>query len=156
MKYSNEIELKSFLSDCEAELLREKHQKQVLYPREHIEPWDSEKLMKINERIFEEIKGTANVYAIFTASNRPNNFSLRYIGQTKAKLAKTRLTNHLIKKHKKTGAKLEEIINHVKTGGLVKVSWLQIHPESLRHFVEEELINKHPEADWNLHARKKA
>jgi len=156
MKFPNELELKSFLCECEVELLQEKHQKQVLYPREHIEKWDSKKILEINKGLFEKIKNTANVYAIFTASNPHNNFSLRYIGQSKAKLAKARLTNHLIKKHKNTGAKLGEIIKHVKTGGIVKVSWINIHPESLRHYIEEELIGKHPEADWNFHGKNKA
>ncbi len=89
------------------------------------------------------------MYAIFTAPKNSTSFSLRYIGKTTRKLARQRIRNHLIKKHEKTGAKLKHVTDHVLSGGSVKISWIKIEPESLRNYVEEELIHKHHEADWN-------
>ena len=48
---------------------------------------------------------------------------------------------------------LDKIKVHVGSGGFVGVSWASIEPEALRHYVEERLIERHPESDWNTHGR---
>jgi hypothetical protein len=121
----------------------------VSYPQNSISPWNAHHLDAANQKILDAISGTVNVYAIFTAPNNASSFSLRYIGKTTRKLARQRVRNHLIKKHEKTGAKFQNVKTHVLSGGQVKISWLEIEPESLRNHLEEELINKHKEADWN-------
>jgi predicted small secreted protein len=81
---------------------------------------------------------------------------MRYIGQSKSIEARNRLSNHLIKKDKNTGAKLQFVKQHIEKGGKIKVSHILIEPESLRHYIEEELIKKHSvDLDWNSHTRKK-
>ncbi len=82
------------------------------------------------------------------------DYRLVYIGQTNSKGSRTRLTNHLIKKHKKTGAKLENVIEHIQGGGRLSVAWISIDPASLRHYVEEELIKTHKDSlEWNKHGK---
>jgi hypothetical protein len=151
VKYKYKENLLGFLKDCELELLKEEERRIVEYPKAHIDPWDSDKITNRNEQLLCEIGGKANVYAIFTSEQHEAVWRLRYIGQTKSKIARSRLRNHLIAKSEETGAKLAKIIDHVKAGGSVKVSWISVTPESLRHYVEEELIKKHREADWNVH-----
>ena len=154
MDYKNVKGLESFLDDCEKELLSNKNRKEVLYKKKYIVPWDSVKLKNDNECLLKEITGNANVYAIFACDKGETKYSLRYLGQSKSKSSRTRLTNHLIKKNEKTGAKLSKVIDHVQAGGSIKVSWISITPESLRHYVEEQLIEKHPECEWNKHGKK--
>ena len=80
-------------------------------------------------------------------------YRLRYIGQSKSRYARQRLRNHLFIKSDRTGAMLDKIKVHVGSGGFVGVSWASIEPEALRHYVEERLIERHPESDWNTHGR---
>jgi hypothetical protein len=149
MRYEQIETLEGFLSSVEAALLQEERKSLVLYPQDSISPWNTDQLDAANQKILDAISGTANVYAIFTAPNSASSFSLRYIGKTTRKLARQRIRNHLIKKHEKTGAKFQYVKTHVLSGGQIKISWLKIEPESLRNYLEEELINKHKEADWN-------
>ncbi|MCK2112230.1 hypothetical protein ACOQNQ_12770 [Pseudomonas juntendi] len=54
---------------------------------------------------------------------------------------------------KKTGSKLAQVLKHTCGGGTIKIAWIEVHPESLRNYLEEELIKRHPEADWNRENR---
>lgn len=149
MKYEQIETLKAFLIDVEIALLLEEKRTLVSYPSSSISPWNTAELDAANQKLLDAASGSANVYAIFTAPKNSTYFSLRYIGKTTRKLARQRIRNHLIKKHEKTGAKLKHVTDHVLSGGSVKISWIKIEPESLRNYVEEELIHKHHEADWN-------
>jgi hypothetical protein len=154
MEYENIETLEEFFKSCEKLLLSEDNRTAIEYPEEFIVPWESDDLKNKNEETLKKISGEANVYAIFTALKDADEYSLRYIGQTKSKLARTRLTNHLISKHEKTGAKLSKVIDHIQSGGSIKISWISINPESLRHYVEERLIEEHSECDWNKQGKK--
>jgi hypothetical protein len=154
MEYTDTPTLEAFLASVEVSLLSEGRRVLVQYPAGSTSPWDGAALIKVNEKFLSEASGVANVYAIFTAPKTSDIYCLRYIGKTTRKLARQRLTNHLIKKDDGTGAKLAEIKSHVLSGGSVKLSWIQIQPESLRNYVEEELIQKHQEADWNRENKK--
>jgi hypothetical protein len=149
MEYKEIKTLEKFLNEVETELLMEQNRLLVAYPLASISPWNADELGAANENILAEASRNANVYAIFTATKGSESFSLRYIGKTTRKLARQRIRNHLIKKNEKTGAKLQHVADHVLSGGAVKISWVKIQPESLRNYVEEELINRHEEADWN-------
>lgn len=96
------------------------------------------------------VSGVANIYALFISEpHNDESFNLQYIGKTTRKLARQRLRNHLIKKHEKTGAKLDNVKESVLRGCKLKVSFISVTPESLRNYVEEELINRNPNATWN-------
>lgn len=153
MRYEQIETLEKYLGDVEVELLKEEHHSPIIYPNESISDWNDIGILTANLNILKALAGTANVYAIFTAQRDSESFSLRYIGKTTRKLARERIKNHLIKKHEKTGAKLKEIVSHIQSGGKVKISWVKIEPESLRNYIEEELILRHSEADWNRENR---
>lgn len=149
MRYEQIETLEEYLSDVEETLLKEDECKNVSYPSEYIFPWNAKKIDEANHALLNMVSGEANVYAIFTAPKNSDIFSLRYIGKTTRKLARQRIRNHLIKKNERTGAKLNNIISHIRSRGSVKLSWVKIEPESLRNYVEEELIKRHKEANWN-------
>lgn len=156
MKYPNVDSLRAFLADCETELLDDKNKKSVIYPEDAITPWDAKAIREANEPLLSSASGVANVYAIFAKSPNSNGYILVYIGQTNSKGARTRLSNHLIKKNSGTGAKLEHVIEHVQGGGEIKITYIPVEPMSLRHYVEEELIDKHRDLlVWNKHGKKK-
>lgn len=149
MKYEQLKSLEEYLGKVETALLQEDARSSFEYPKQSISPWNTAQLDAENKSVLDSVSGAANVYLIFTAPRDSNVFTLRYIGKTTRKLARQRIRNHLIKKSEGTGAKLDNIVKHVQSGGLVKVSWIQIEPESLRNYIEEELISRHRESDWN-------
>lgn len=153
MKYQHHQSLEKFLKNVEAALLNEGARTPVTYSPQNIAPWDATQIDVENQSLLNSISGMANVYAIFTAPKDTNKFTLRYIGKTTKKLARQRIRNHLINNNDKTGAKLSRIIPHVQAGGAVKLSWVNVEPESLRNYIEEELISLHKEADWNRENR---
>ena len=156
MKFQQEPKVRAFLRRCEKQLLDPSSHRSIRYPLDFVgrRKWRSEELENKNEAFLKGAANKANVYAIFTKTKYGKKRSLRYIGQTVSTDAKARLRNHLFKKDERTGAKLRKVKEHVKAGGQVLVSWISIEPESLRHYVEEELIARHREADWNTHRKK--
>ena len=149
MEYEQLQSLEEFLKNVEAALLKEEARTPVKYSPHNITPWSAAQIDAENQSLLSSVSGAANVYAIFTAPKATDTFTLRYIGKTTLKLARQRIRNHLITKNEKTGAKLWKVISHVQAGGAVKLSWVTVEPESLRNYIEEELINRHKEADWN-------
>lgn len=149
MRYPYIENLDAFVKKIDTHLNNPTNQISVNYPKAQIKPWNPEALQNANEDILSRISGAANIYAIYTAPKNAKTFSVRYIGKSTRKLARQRIRNHLFQKHEKTGAKLDKVIKHVQSGGKIKISWVQIKPESLRNYVEEELIKRHKEANWN-------
>ncbi|HHK8521761.1 TPA: hypothetical protein ACQYCU_004485 [Vibrio parahaemolyticus] len=145
--------LEAMVDKCEKHLFSKTNRKVVRYRQEYLAEWLSDELKEDNEKLLKDLSGSANVYAIFESKNG-KTFQVKYIGQTKQKGARTRLTNHLIKKHEKTGAKLQRVMDSVRSGNDICISWVQIEPESLRHYVEEKLIEKHS-LEWNVHGQSK-
>jgi predicted small secreted protein len=154
IEYENTDELNTFFEKCENALFDENNRKTFDYPKESIEPWNTTEIKKQNEDLLKTLRNQVSVYAIFTTSIKNENFTVKYIGQTKSSDARGRLSNHLIKKDKKTGAKLHLVQKHIKEGGKVKVSYILIEPESLRHYIEERLIQKYSiNLNWNTHTK---
>ncbi|MCA1772171.1 MAG: hypothetical protein LC677_05950 [Halomonas sp.] len=149
MKYRQTESLEELLKQAAQRLMEKDRRVELSYPNSSLSPWNADDIGRANEQILSALSGAANVYAIFTAPRNSEVFSLRYIGKTKKKLARQRIRNHLIKKHEKTGAKLKQVEEHIKIGGKLAISWVGIEPESLRSYIEEELIRRYPAADWN-------
>lgn len=149
MKYRQLESLQEFLDQVDQSLMAEDRRVELSYPDGSLSPWDADDIGRANEQILSDLSGAANVYAIFTAPKNSKGFSLRYIGKTTKKLARQRIRNHLIKKHERTGAKLKEVEAHVRAGGKLAISWVEVEPESLRNYIEEELICRYPGATWN-------
>lgn len=162
MEYSKLDDLKVFLEECGKELLKPEIRTEIIYHETSASDWDREeftnKLIEENKGFLDKINNLANVYAIFTSpkDSSKDDAPLKYIGQTKARLAKSRLTNHLFKKDEGTGASLEKIKKSVESNNIVQVSFISITPESLRHYIEEELIHKYSSQVelWNKHGIK--
>ena len=111
--------------------------------------WNIAFLDKANDKLLTKISSSANIYALFIAQSNSSNYELKYIGKTKQKLARQRLRNHLIHKHAKTGAKLDNVRSAIEKGSKCKIAFVSLKPESLRNYVEEELINRNSNATWN-------
>jgi len=153
MRYECISSLESYLAQVETALLSKDRRDAVNYPSTAISPWDGDKLIWANQTLLTNASRSANLYAIFTAAPGSKEHSLRYLGKTTKKLARQRITNHLFSKDERTGSKLAQVIAHVRMGGSVEIAWVEVQPESLRNYLEEELILRHKEADWNRENR---
>lgn len=149
MKFEHKNKLDSFLSQIDQYLTDKNNQTLIVFPLKYVSPWNGEKMAEENEQLLSDASGKTNVYMLYTATKRSTTYQLRYIGKTTRKLVRQRLRNHLFKKNENTGAKLFKVMQHVQSGGSVRLSWIAIEPESLRNWAEEELIACHPAADWN-------
>lgn len=149
MTYEKISSLEEFLSEVETYLLDPAHRKTVLYPSAFTDPWDGYELVSANEEMLSNVSGSANLYAIFTCKPGESEQTLRYLGKTLKKYARERIKNHLFKKNEMTGAKLMEVVTHTCAGGTVAITWVEVHPQSLRNYLEEELIKRNKGSDWN-------
>lgn len=153
MHYQQITSLEEFLSQVERRLLDPERRVSVSFPSSATTPWDGNALALTNKSILDSVSGSANLYAIFTGEAGKTESVPRYFGKTTKKLARQRITNHLFRKHEKTGSKLAQVVAHTCEGGTVEIAWVEVRPESLRNYLEEELILRHPEADWNRENR---
>jgi hypothetical protein len=94
-----------------------------------------------------DFKDFGVVYALYLKVGE--SIELKYIGKSKGYLFKRRIINHFIKKHEKTGSKLNLIYNEFNQGNKVLIKLIKTVPESYRNTIEEELINKN-RPDWNI------
>lgn len=99
-------------------------------------------------------KGTGIVYFMYLFDKNTKETKLVYIGKSKGYIFKTRVRNHVFKKHPKTGSKLALVQSEVAKGNKIKMKFLQVSPESFRNTLEEELIN-HFRPSWNIQKQKK-
>ncbi|MBF8782047.1 hypothetical protein IV505_20305 [Pseudomonas fulva] len=153
MRYEQISSLEEFLSQVESKLLDPEQRVSVSFPSTSTTPWNSDALIRANLSTLESVAGSANVYAIFTGAGGGSESPLRYFGKTTRRLARERIKNHLFRKSENTGSKLAQVLKHTCGGGTIKIAWIEVHPESLRNYLEEELIKRHPEADWNRENR---
>jgi len=164
IKFACMNQLEIFWIKAKKQLIDEKNIVEVKYPKslQHesnnfSENWDNQtdEIKRINLQIFNSISSKAGVYAIFSRNRSQDTWQIKYIGQTTEQFSMQRLTNHLIIKHKNTGAKLEHVKAAVESGKQVGFSFLQVEPAELRHFVEEKLISAHKEKlEWNQRSKK--
>jgi hypothetical protein len=103
----------------------------------------------IDQEKFETIfsNGLPNLYSIFAYEN--NIWVLKYIGETKKSISRTRLRNHLIKKHDKTGSKLAKVNELLAQNIKIGIKSIKLNHEELRLYFEEKLINSFKELPWN-------
>lgn len=155
MRYKEIASLEEFLSQVETSLLNPENRVRVVYPAIATKPvWDAGVLIETNKDFLTQVSKSANLYAIFAGEGDDDAETLlRYLGKTKKALVRQRMINHLFQKNEKTGAKLNQVIETVNDSKTIEVAWVEVHPESLRNYLEEELIRRHPEASWNRENR---
>lgn len=127
-----------------------------------LEEWRaiSPEIEVLNAEALDAITNRGGVYAIYVGDSK-DEMQLMYVGQTNASGARSRIRSHLVFRNKETtsgrstGSKFDEVFAAVTAGKLIYMSFCEISPDSLRHFVEESLFPDVVEG-WNVHgARKK-
>jgi hypothetical protein len=143
--------LENFAMQCATALISTaKHQ--FFYPNScSMDYWPTREIKSLNNELLGGLRHRANVYAIFIRSKSiGSEWQIRYVGQRKARELRSRLTQHLIEKNDRTGSKLELVKSAVCQRCEIGISYITVHPESLRLFVEESIIAKHKESlPWN-------
>lgn len=149
MEFQNIESLENYVSDIDVFLKNEVNHHEVDYSCVGKSGWNVELIDKANDELLTKVSGSANIYALFISQLNSSNYELKYIGKTTQKLARQRLRNHLIHKHAKTGAKLNNVRSAIEKGAKCKIAFVSLKPESLRNYVEEELINRNSNSTWN-------
>ena len=107
---------------------------------------------KIDFRIVENhlklVNNCPNIYCLYTRIDQVWN--LIYVGQRKRGAIRARLRQHLIKKHVRTGSKLQKISNHLENGFSMGLKTISIDPDELRQYYENKLIMDFKPV-WNIH-----
>jgi hypothetical protein len=131
---------------------------EVCYPTDlDIANWKSRyrEIDGLNARILYSIERRAGVYAILTLNFR-NKWIVRYIGKTDADGSRQRIRSHVVwrnkdtKSGKYTASKFDDVQSTVVRNGRVAISFVEIEPSSLRHYVEDILLT-HFSPEWNCH-----
>ncbi len=112
------------------------------------------RIKELNEHILGSLRNNANLYAIYTRRDPRQPWAHVYVGHSKSKEMRTRITAHMIKKDAGTGAQLEQVMAAVRSGYSLAVSFLLVKPDSLRLVVEDCILND-PESEfpWNINGR---
>lgn len=112
------------------------------------------RIKELNEHILGSLRNKANLYAIYTRRDSRQPWVPVYVGHSKSKEMRSRITAHMIKKDDGTGAQLEQVMAAVRSGRSLAVSFLLIKPDSLRLVVEDCILND-PESEflWNTNGR---
>lgn len=135
--------------------------KEIQYPqdlrrRANIGMWGRryKEIDTLNKHVLSTLKEKAGVYVILVAM--PNkDWQLKYIGQTNESGSKQRIRSHIVWRNKSTksgkftGSKFDEVQHAVIQGSDIAISFVEIAPASLRHYVEEVLIKK-KQPEWNF------
>jgi len=152
--------LRKYIQKCEDSLLRVGKPKAFIYPESLIEKDVSYKvwkehvgtIKKLNSDFLSSLKGNANIYAIYIKTKNNEKWKLRYIGQRKAENMSERIAQHLIDTSKNTGSKLEKVRSELSQGSLIGLRFIKVNKDSLRRFVEEEIISRNKsELLWNAY-----
>jgi len=115
--------------------------------------WCQKTIRELNEAFLGKLRNNGNVYALFLQADNSAEWVPMYVGKSARRYLRSRISNHLIGKHEKTGSKLDEVRQAVLAGRKVGISYILIEPEELRGYVEEMLI---PLVEgWNSHAAAK-
>ncbi|MGF1792931.1 hypothetical protein L4D21_20245 [Photobacterium profundum] len=152
------VSLQQYIDECENQLLNGEPS-EFVYPSELLgkrisDPiWDEmiAQVKEPNEAILSTLRNKANIYAIFT-KNGDEPWIKKYVGERKALDMRQRITSHLINKNSSTGSKLDFVREAVSQGEKVGLRFLFIPRDTMRTFVEEEIISKNKkELIWNSH-----
>lgn len=146
--------LEEFARECKKTLIVDrKNLRQINYPECcSVKCWPVKQIKEKNSDFLDSLNNKGNVYAILTQKPESDEWNPIYVGQRKADGFRSRMYQHLIKKNKKTGSKLEKVKKAVSEGQQIAVTYIMVCPESLRHFVEETIVaGDKGRLTWNDH-----
>ena len=106
---------------------------------------------EVLSKIIDKKDYSPNIYAILIRKDNLSKWKLKYIGQRKSKFIKERLKQHLLRKHEKTGAQLENVKNYLDLGYDIGIKLFSVIPDELRQFYEQKLIQSIEGLSWNKH-----
>lgn len=154
LAFCRSAELASFAEECGATLLLNPPMEIVKFPPDCSGTnWSQVTIKELNKAFLGKLRNNGNVYALFLHDDDLAKWVPMYVGKSARTYLRTRISNHLIGKHEKTGSKLDEVRQAVFAGRKIGISYILVEPEELRGYVEEKLIAL--VEGWNRHAAKK-
>lgn len=159
------LDFSDFVKDCRDALIVT-NPIPFLYPPElsgrsaSIEGWakENKRIKKLNSNPLESLIHNANLYAIYKKENGSTEWDPVYVGHSQSKGMRSRLTAHIIKKDKRTGAMVEKAVEAVRNGAEIAVSFTLVEPEELRLLAENRILHKDKSEndltlEWNRNGR---
>lgn len=152
----NSTDLTSFILACETALLKtqptEFFYPELLQNKNISDPvWENSitEIKELNDDFLSSLRGNANIYAIHIKDDE--EYKVAYVGQRKSMDMRERITQHLITKDPKTNSKLEYVRCAVSRGCKIGMTFIKTDKDTLRTFVEEEIISRNkPSLLWNI------
>lgn len=140
-------DLKDFALSCKTELIVDEPY-EFIYPIELQNDTDEKVweecipiIKELNIDLLSKLRNNANLYAIYVRRSNNGKWMPMYVGERKSDGMRERITQHLINKNTATGSKLAEVKEVIRSGCSIGVSFIKVEPESLRLYVEENIIN---------------
>lgn len=149
-------ELKDFVQRCTNELFKQEP-RQFNYSEDcYLGKWGEDEIRVSNKDLLKTLNGNANIYAIFVRERGSRSlWEKMYVGQRQSRYMRDRIREHLIKKNYQTGSVLEKIKTAVSLNKEVGISFINVIPDSLRLFVEDEIIRANKNTlEWNSQGKK--
>lgn len=91
-----------------------------------------------------------NLYGLLIKRADSPVWDLKYVGQRKSKFIKQRLREHLLKKHPKTGSKLDKVLQALQNEYEIGIKLFAIQPNELRTYYESKLLKTLSSLEWNI------
>jgi hypothetical protein len=114
--------------------------------------WPAPEIKLANEDLLGKLRGRGNVYALYVRASKDEDWLPIYVGQRKSINLRERISHHLISKNEQTGSMLAAVQTAVAAGQSIAISFIKVHPESLRLYVEETIIASNKASLlWNTH-----
>lgn len=120
--------------------------------------WEKEadRIKELNSDLLGSLRHCANLYAIYKKNKGSDEWDPVYVGHSQSKGMRSRLTAHLVKKDKRTGAMVEKAAEAIRNGAEIAVSFILVAPEELRLVAENKILANdiaENEFQWNTNGR---
>lgn len=140
----------AFVRECRTGLLSRRPAR-FDYPKlSRADDWPVEEIGNLYANFRDRRLGTGNVYAIWTRGpSEGESWRPRYVGERRSEYLAARIREHLVKKGKGAGSKLDDVQRAVFDGSEIAVSCIMVRPEELRYYVEAAILNLESRLDWN-------
>lgn len=84
--------------------------------------WCQVTIKELNEAFLGKLRDNGNVYALFLQAEDLTEWVPTYVEKSARTYLRSRISNHLIGKHEKTGSKLNEVRQAVLAGRKIGIS----------------------------------
>lgn len=141
--------LDELVGECRRALVDAQMVCRVTYPTySSFQCWPVDEIDRLNSKLLDSLNGNGNLYAIHVRERKDSEWRAEYVGKSISSQLRQRMRSHLIHRTGSTSSKLDNVKEAISRGQEIGVTFVMVEWESVRNFVEEEIIDKGQFA-WN-------